>query len=166
MVKLLFLLLLLPTIAFANADGINYKDATVIAKLVPDEASAYTNEEGVKVYQTLKLDLPFKTYCEEYLTPIDLRDLKNEGKSVVVNIHYSCKDIGAEKRVKDESAKVENFLGILAMDKEAQEIKIDPVKLEAKIATCKIDAATKAEMVESVKTVEADKLLAEVVDEG
>lgn len=168
-----------PYYAFANADGIYYKDAIVSAVLVPDEATAYQEDafisaevdgklieyEGkVTKYQALKPSFPFATYYEEILTPIDLKDLSNEGKSVLVNVHYSCYDIGAEKRVADESLKVKEFVGTIATDNEAIAAKADPVKLEQAISVSKLDAVTKAEMIEKAKPIAIKEILEEKIE--
>lgn len=132
--RLLFILFfLLPTLCFAEADNYFYKETIVVAPLILDESSAYQDELGNKVYQELKLDLPFTTYYEQILTPdIDLKNLDNAGKKVTAKVHYSILDVGSELRLADETQKVEEFEGKVSNDdREIKEIEESPEKIEA-----------------------------------
>lgn len=125
------------SLAFAEADNVNYKEAIITATLKkvevrPAEIETITpaSEDGktpavVKeitpaVYE-LKLDLPFTPYAEiVYLNGQDVtysyrNNLALEGKEVLVLVHYRIKDLPGTA-VKNETAKAKAYAGFVGED--------------------------------------------------
>jgi hypothetical protein len=127
---------ILCTIAFADADNINYKEAVVVTTfkkvlIQPAETETVTpadEEKGIPavtkeitpaVYE-LRLDLPFTTYAEmvkvngKDVTYSYCGDLSLEGQECLALVHYRMKDYNSV--IKVETDKVKAFPGYIGED--------------------------------------------------
>lgn len=166
--KNLFLILVLlsfTTASLAAADDIFYKDAVVIttlkkrlvqeAQYVEISPAVYDKNENLitpavtkkvaPAVRELYLDLPFKTYSEmvycegKDITSTYKNDLTLEDKEVMANVHVAVKNVGSEKRVKNEWRKCKNYAGYLPHPKQDPRYKIHyPVKKAQALATVNV----------------------------